>query len=168
MKTSEAGNVQATIAKTRASISAIQHRLESLADARVPRDVAVQRVDAFIADLTDWQHGRALIDAFTQQQASPVFLLTGMDIPRQVEHLMAWTNAASLRAALIAGLDEVYAEVSADRAMTADDIAKHRAKAEADLFALEVEEERLIVASEEAGQPLARRIGANPKAILAA
>jgi hypothetical protein len=170
MKSSAApsANLSHQLAEVRARIADLNRQLSSAHDARVPQKVAVERLDAWLDTLAQRQHEKGLAVEFTFREQGSVSLFSPLFLDEQVESMFAWATGKLLRDRLIAELDALYATLPKGGALDVESRAQSETSLTAKLFDFEVEEERLIVAAEQAGMTLNRRPGANPAAILAA
>lgn len=153
-----ATKVASEVARIRDRIAAKKNELFALEQAKVPRDIADRAADNSI----EWhaERGRISVASFADGHGllSQVEKIRGFD-------LLCWISPDLVRKRFSDELDRFYEGVVA---MDAASISKRRAALEAELFDLEVAEERLIAQAEEAGQRINRRGDADPRAILEA
>jgi len=152
-RTGDVDKVRNRIVELKAKIKAAQKMQSTKA-------VAYERADSFVDDLAE--AGGIDGGSFTDSEYSRPIFRDSDDVIR----FLAWIGRDQIKEKLRLAIDDNYAgyDGSLDIAETHIAIA---ADAEA-LFDLEVEEERLIMATEAEGQPIRRRTDADPRAVLAA
>lgn len=149
----------------RDKINSVKEELEDLDSGPVPRDVAISRIDEWIAFRIDQSNDAAkhfLAQEYTRQ---PALAASRTNVDHS-EIIFARYATDLIRASLIAEIDKIYAD--AGPGLSSADLAKKRREIEARLFKLEVAEERAIVAAAANGVPIPRRRDADPRAILEA
>lgn len=164
----ELANVDDRLAELRSRILALKSKVEASESAYVDRATAIKRIDEHIAKLAAAANDQSPALAFMYADERGVELLNSYRLERGVERLLAWIDPEAMRKRLVAFVDEQYAKLDPSAALSAEERAATHSQAAADLFAAEVEEERLIVAAEASGIHINRRGDANPAAILAA
>lgn len=85
------------LAEVRARIADINRQLASTADARVPKTIAIERLDAWLQTLAERQNEKGFSAEFTYREQRSVSLFTPMFLDEQVESLIAWATKELLR-----------------------------------------------------------------------
>jgi hypothetical protein len=163
----------AEVQALRERIRALRVERAELIEAPIDKRTALARIDAHLAYLAG--EARVNVGAFVSRDASqPRDLIAPAPVGTEgsrvgfgpVLAFLAWCNADAIRAKLVADVDAYYAarEGVADEAL-----AERLGEIDAELLALETDEERAIMTLEAAGvRTVMRRSDADPRALVAA
>lgn len=148
------------LSKLRDRIDVLKRKIECASEMIVPLEKAHRRAQELVDDLAEAGaiSGRVFSDA---DYTRPRF-----DDSTDVLRLLAWVAPDLIKDRLKQTIDDFYGEF--DGSFDSPDTHRSIAKDREALFLLEVEEEKLIMASHAEGIALARRADADPRAVLAA
>lgn len=148
------------VARIRSEIRVLQEKIEASEAMLVPMQAAIARASEMV---DSWAESGAVDGRiFAETKFSPPRL----DEVRDVLKFVAWIDPAAVKDRLHRTIEDYYAAYQGSL-----DTPETRAQIQADrdaLFKLEVQEEKLIVASEDDGEPIQRRADADPRAVLSA
>ena len=156
-----AADPQKSVERIRAQIDALRAKIEQNGSPRLPWHEAMEKAAARVDDLAeDFRLDIGALFTPGERFTIPIFDY------RDLLPLIAWINPDAMKERIRGALEEAY-EGYAGPTDTPDqrDAVK---KMQAELFDLEVKEERAILESERMGKPVVRRMDANPEAVLAA
>jgi hypothetical protein len=166
-------DLQREIDTIRVRIGKLKDERDSLVDADVPQDEALQRLDDWIATERD-RYRSGSIGAFIardQGQVAPMIHPTvsgGNTVSfGNVQSALVWIAPDLVRAALAAEIENHY-RTRGDAGVADDDREQRLAELDDELLELETDEERMICQAEAAGLTVLRRGDADPRAIVAA
>lgn len=154
--------LQRSLQSLRDKISGIKHQIDQLDSAMIPREDASRAIDKLIEE--NINRGRPPVRSLAFGNRIPYMIGNQND---GVLHFITWLDPELVRTRLNAELDAVY-DVARDVAVAPQDRGPEMKRLAESLFALEVEEERLILSAEDQGVFLQRRGDADPAAILEA
>lgn len=158
---------EASIAAVREKIAPLKERTDGLENGqRLPRAQAIQSFDAwFQAHVAAGERLVSVAGNFACGNA-PRTVLGAIVTGDQVFDVMCWNAPEQMRDRLVSQFDAVYAD--GDEGMDPAKRAAELKKVRAQLFKVEVDEERLIMQAEQAGFRIPRRGDADPAAIFEA
>jgi len=161
------GETQAdALARVRAEISDLQYQLHSVAAAPLPPVELKKQARSYVRTLA--QRGKPTIKSWAGQcefeiRSRPDAMTAGMNAA-DVAAFMAWLDPDTLIERFEALIDAMPAPAS--EPLSADEVAERKRELPARILKLERDEERIIEALLNAGQDVARRSDADPRAIL--
>ncbi|MDT0496844.1 hypothetical protein RM530_05635 [Algiphilus sp. W345] len=134
-----------------------------IADAHCSKDEAFLRIDDYVDSLVSRANADSLLHKFTYPAlANPELGDKFRNDPLQ---LAAWLDPESIRTKLRDEVERLYKSDSF--ALTVNDRQRQEAALDAERRKIEIAEERLIIAAEQAGIVISRRPDADPEALLA-
>lgn len=165
----DVSSLKSKVEAIRRKITELKSSKDDYFDAKVPKAIALERLDKAIADLASGYRPR--VAAFTWRDFQQPDLVDeargyggGSADLLPVAQFIAAIAPDQMRKFLA---DQIEREYSGGDGISDDDVLASASNIEAKLFELECQEERLICQAEEVGIFIARRHDADPKAMLA-
>lgn len=148
------------LSKLRDQIYVLKQKIEFALEMVVPAEKAHRRAEEMIDDLAE--AGAIMGRVFSDSD----YTRPRLEDSRDVLRFLAWIAPDLMKDRLKQTINDFYCQY--DGVTDSTDTRKSIAADRESLFRLEVEEEKLILASLAEGIPLARRADADPSAVLAA
>ncbi|WP_202842131.1 hypothetical protein [Luteimonas saliphila] len=156
-----AADHQKKVAKLRDQIAELKQRLSDNATPPRPLGEAIRLAEEYV----DSRAEDFRLDTTDLMYSGGLFRLPIHDA-RDLLEFMAWMDPEAMKKRFRDTLEAQYAE--REGPVDTVDLRKQVEEWKRALFNLEVEEERTVLASEEAGSPVRRRNDADPEAVIAA